>query len=381
MDQDLLKEVLNDHSKIDQISLFELDQWIDLYPFAQSLHFLKAKKLQQDKKVIDLQPFHRLACYTTDHSNLYDLMIEQDYDILPSDARKQELNEKLTELINDAKTSEKIQVINQETTVETDIETNIKSTIKQNIAKSQEIEEELDDSEEEIQITEREQMEPNESKIEIAPIEYDELIPEESPELDQSLLDISPKKKKKKKKKKAKTRKKDKKKNHKKASAQKERQTISKETDISSTRKIQTNSEQNQYDPFTEWLLSLKPTSTENTKHTSMAKDKNSKKKKDKKGKKSSKKKILKKLEKKLKKQKKKDKKDKKKSKKINKLQRKIDASLERRAEAVSPTLAAFMKKQGYYKESIKIYKQLKLIYPEKSSYFASEIKKLKKLC
>ena len=112
-----------------------------------------------------------------------------------------------------------------------------------------------------------------------------------------------------------------------------------------------------------------------------MAKDKKSKKKKDKKGKKTSKKKILKKLEKKLKKQKKKDKKDKKKSKKINKLQRKIDASLERRAEAVSPTLAAFMKKQGYYKESIKIYKQLKLIYPEKSSYFASEIKKLKKLC
>lgn len=378
MDQDLLKEVLKDYSKIDQISLFELDQWIDLYPFAQSLHFLKAKKLQQDKKVIDLQPFHRLACYTTDHSNLYDLMIEQDYDILPSDARKQELNEKLAELINDAKTSEKIQVINQETTVETDIETNIKSTIKQNIAKSQEIEEELDDSEEEIQITEREQMEPNESKIEIAPIEYDELIPEESPELDQSLLDVSPKKKKKKE---AKTRKKDKKKKHKKASAQKERQTISKETDNSRTTKIQSNSEQDQYDPFTEWLLSLKPTSTENAKHTSMAKEKNSKKKKDKKGKKSSKKKILKKLEKKLKKQKKKDKKDKKKSKKINKLQRKIDASLERRAEAVSPTLAAFMKKQGYYKESIKIYKQLKLIYPEKSSYFASEIKKLKKLC
>ncbi len=383
MDQDLLKEVLNDHSKIDQISLFELDQWIDLYPFAQSLHFLKAKKLQRDEKVIDLQPFHRLACYTTDHANLYDLMIEQDYDILPSDSRKQKLNEKLAELINDAKTSEKNQLINQETTIETAAETSDETTVEQNNAKSHEIEEELADSEEEIQIAELEQMEPNESEFGISPIENDELIPKERTDGDQSLLDVSPKKKKKKK---AKTSKKDKKKEakknrKKKASTQKGRLTSSNETDNSRTTKIQSNSEQDQYDPFTEWLLSLKPTSTENTKHTSMAKEKNSKKKKDKKGKKSSKKKILKKLEKKLKKQKKKDKKDKKKSKKINKLQRKIDASLERRAEAVSPTLAAFMKKQGYYKESIKIYKQLKLIYPEKSSYFASEIKKLKKLC
>ncbi len=384
MDQDLLKEVLNDHAKLDRISLFELDQWIDSYPFAQSLHFLKAKKLQRDKRVIDLQPFYILACYTTDHSNLYDLMIEKHYDIPPSDSRKQQLNKKLTKLINDAKSSHKTQVVNKETTVETAAETNDETTVEQNNAKSHQIEEELADSAEEIRITEFEQMEPNEGdgSNEIAQNVDDELIPKGSDEVDQSLLDVSLKKKKNK----AKTSKKDKKKQanknkKKKASAQKGRPTSSNETDISSTRKIQTKTEENQHDPFTEWLLSLKPISTDNTKVMSMAKDKKSEKKKDKKGKKTSKKKILKKLEKKLQKQKKRDKKDKKKSRKINKLQRKIDASLERRAEAVSPTLAAFMKKQGYYKESIKIYKQLKLIYPEKSSYFASEIKKLKKLC
>ena len=376
MDLDLLKELLNDHAKLDQISLFELDQWIDLYPFAQSLHFLKAKKLQLDEQVIDLQPFHRLACYTTDHVNLYDLMTEKEFEIPPSDSRKNELNARLAELINDANTSEKSQAANQETQAKIPTEADNELRLQQDKAQSLVSGKELTDSEEEIQLTKLEQMEPNESEFDISPIENDELIPKERTDGDQSLLDVSPKKKKKKK---AKTSKKDKKKEakknrKKKASTQSVRKTISKETENSTTSKIQPSIKENPYDPFTEWLLSLKPTSVNNTKDTSMAKEKNSKKKKDKKGKKASKKKSLKKLEKKLKKQKKKDK-------KITKLQRKIDASLERRAEAVSPTLAAFMKKQGYYKESIKIYKQLKLIYPEKSSYFASEIKKLKKLC
>ena len=42
MDQDLLKEVLNDHAKLDRISLFELDQWIDSYPFRSISPFSKS---------------------------------------------------------------------------------------------------------------------------------------------------------------------------------------------------------------------------------------------------------------------------------------------------------------------------------------------------
>ena len=106
-------------------------------------------------------------------------MIEKHYDIPPSDSRKQQLNKKLTKLINDAKSSHKTQVVNKETTVETAAETNDETTVEQNNAKSHQIEEELADSAEEIRITEFEQMEPNEGdgSNEIAQNVDDELIP------------------------------------------------------------------------------------------------------------------------------------------------------------------------------------------------------------
>ena len=67
----------------------------------------------------------------------------------------------------------------------------------------------------------------------------------------------------------------------------------------------------------------------------------------------------------------------KKKKKKKDKLQHKIDASLERKSAVVSETLAKMMATQGHIKEAIDIYHQLILLYPEKSSYFADQIKKL----
>lgn len=45
---------------------------------------------------------------------------------------------------------------------------------------------------------------------------------------------------------------------------------------------------------------------------------------------------------------------------------------------AVSETLAEIYEKQGYTDDAINAYKELSLIFPEKSSYFAERIKKLK---
>ncbi len=56
------------------------------------------------------------------------------------------------------------------------------------------------------------------------------------------------------------------------------------------------------------------------------------------------------------------------------------EKSLIQNSEIVSETLANLLVKQEKYKKAIKMYENLSLIFPEKSAYFAEQIKKLKKL-
>ena len=54
------------------------------------------------------------------------------------------------------------------------------------------------------------------------------------------------------------------------------------------------------------------------------------------------------------------------------------EGSLDEDAELVSETLAMIYAEQGYSGKAIKMLKKLSLIYPEKSSIFASQIEKIK---
>lgn len=80
----------------------------------------------------------------------------------------------------------------------------------------------------------------------------------------------------------------------------------------------------------------------------------------------------------KLKLEKPKDKKKKKQSKK-KKLQETLQQSLILNSDIISEPWADLLAKQGHIKEASKMYKHLSLRYPEKSSYFAAKLKNLKK--
>jgi hypothetical protein len=53
---------------------------------------------------------------------------------------------------------------------------------------------------------------------------------------------------------------------------------------------------------------------------------------------------------------------------------------IEERGELVTETLARIYIRQGYYSRAVNIYEKLSLKFPEKSSYFASQIEKVKEL-
>ena len=63
---------------------------------------------------------------------------------------------------------------------------------------------------------------------------------------------------------------------------------------------------------------------------------------------------------------------------KKDKIQNIIDNSIQERKEIATESLAKLYESQEYYQKAIDVYEELRLKFPEKSSFFASQIEKLK---
>ncbi len=71
--------------------------------------------------------------------------------------------------------------------------------------------------------------------------------------------------------------------------------------------------------------------------------------------------------------------KKKKQEKKVNRAEALAQRSLRENHDLASETLAMILEKQGHHEKAIRMYERLRLIFPEKSGFFAEKIKNLKK--
>ena len=389
MTTESLIKILGDLNQLENVTLEELTALKDQFPYSQNFQVLVAKKKQLLGRDDSDEAFQNLTNYIVNKNHLYERFAESEAE--PPNVHTQ--SSSLDKLIEDELFS------GQEQEVEEDISAAIKSIeesdISEDVTENLEFQEEilLNNSSEEPVL--EPQIEPeyvsvsdiddkvvipaNKSieEVDISDKRNEEEIVEED-ELD--FITVKPvklpkNKTVKSKKKKNKTKKPDHKmkskkkkekaeKKKKKAikSSEKDRKKIAKEKKKNLKKEREEKAKEvftENLDSFTTWLASLSPAkkvdfepvydvkeTSESNKNTSNPEVK-------------------------VKKKKKKSKKKKK------KLQNKIDSSQQRKSVVVSETLAEIMANQGHIKQSIDIYKQLMLLYPEKSGYFASQIKKL----
>jgi len=340
-----LINTLSDLNNLHDIPLADIILLKETYPYCQNFHFLEAKKRQLSGDTENLEHFQRLTVMISDKFLLYNRFAhsetEPDYKEYESPSLDEIIkNELFPE--EESTTSEFKKKKEVEEILETTPESVKLESLK--VKTSSNEDSDLDENIKYIKVPKLKKVKvKNKADKETKPLK---------------LKKVKTKKVKLKEKAKQKTKRKKKIKHKKKSKAQSP--SIS-PVESSSKKMIQEES-------FSSWLMSLKgmpvkpiesePLEKEKSKNASKGTKKNLKKKKGKKVK--SKKKN-----------------SKKKKAKKDKLQKKINSSLERKSAVVSETLAEMMANQGHINQAIDIYQQLSLIYPEKSSYFADQIKKL----
>ncbi|MDA9773896.1 hypothetical protein N9B82_02975 [Saprospiraceae bacterium] len=378
MTTESLIKVLGDLNQLENVTLEELTGLRDQFPYSQNFQVLVAKKKQLLGRDDSDEAFHNLSNYIVNKNHLYDRFAESEAESPDTNTQSSSLDKLIDEELFSG----------QERNMEEEITAELESTEKIDPPLEETIQLELPEEVPEIQ---------NESKFitvsdiedsAVIPVERraeeaedseevftDEKINKEEIEQDDELdfITVKPVKLPKNKavkrnKKRNKTKKPDhkmkSKKKKEKAEKKKKKAIKSAEKKIAKQNKKKREEKAKEIftenlDSFTSWLASLNPSKSIDFKSEEKAlptPDAEVK---------------LVKAEPKTKKKKKKS------SKKKKKLQNKIDSSQQRKSVVVSETLAKIMANQGHIKQSIDIYKQLMLLYPEKSGYFASQIKKL----
>ncbi len=323
MKRKALHYYLEDLNRLDEIPLESLEAWAKEEAYCQNIHFLVAKKLVRQKMTDNMKPFHRAATYAVDQRRLASFLAEEEG----------QKNQEKEVLQKKAKPK---------------IKTEKKSTLipEQNLPKE----------ESKVVSPTPKKMEPKEKsgsvnkEVDGEQIDYKEISSKKkkknSPKGKKAKSSKSVKKNKTSKETKVKTSakikdntktKKTKKTKHKKLSVKDTAQ----ENLENYIRKTDNLSE------FNQWLLDLRTQGGQtDIPYVDMAE---------------------------------KSKKSKKKSKLTDKKEAKKTKNTRESKDIISESLAHLLAKQGHKKKAIRMYKRLSLIIPEKSVFFASQIKALKK--
>lgn len=334
-----LSYFLTNLDRLEEISVDDIKSLIKKSPYNENLRLLLAKKLTLESEIVDLDSINNAAMYSTDRAKLHQVLYDYDEKDKDTPTLHTETDPITTETEEES-LSENIELKNEEPEIESVIDKQDKEVIQiQEIALSE------DQSTETIETAESFE---EEKKIELdlestistnLDVEHKEQNEVKEEEIINSEKEhIIEKKKKKRKKKKIKVFYVD----DEHSIEQMEKELIQESNDVIPKAKKQKDIK------FYEWLSGLdkNPISSESNipnPDTETTKNKSKSKSKDKK-----------------------KKKEKKKSKKAKKL------------SIISETLASLLVKQGHKKKAIKMYKELSLKNPEKNSYFAAQIDKLK---
>lgn len=345
---------LEDLSRLQEISLAELEQWSNELPYVQNIRLLIAKKHQQQGSTENLSPFHLAATYSIDRSRLYEVLNENESSIketvLPEVTPPEQITK--TEVVaspTSAISIDPIQELSQALSISST------QRIQEEVVNGHHDTEHMPVVDEDLEISKIINI------IESAEPKYEPI----KKEIKSNINTINSKKVK------EKVRKKNKKKKGIKSAKtdspksvilhitpdtlseekpkEKEKKKTAKKKKKKSTSMVMVSSETSAY---TQWLLSLRMANSGDIPYIDWSEN----------------------SERELKKKPKKQR-----LKKDAKIRAMAERSVQEREEIVSEALADLLLAQGHNKKAKKMYKQLSLIFPEKSSFFAAKIDQIKK--
>ncbi len=321
---------LENTDRLNEISLDSLRDWSMQYPSAENIKLLIAKKCEQLGLRDDMEPYYRAAASTNDRRRLYEVLQDVNIYVVPDQEEELAIPDPMSDSINESSDQERISIDQEESVVEAlGIENSAIAVNGNGKHHSNDIQ--VDEKIENKDQPDQEKSQAKGKKGEV--------------------IEAGPKKKEPKKNRKKKAQKlhkaKDKGRKTSKTADNKERKKSKKKK-----HKKQSLITADPNSPYTKWLLELRGQYDDTEPYEDLKAGGNGKSEKSKKRKK--------------------------KSKKTNKAHRLASKSIKKQEDIVSEPLAALLVAQGHLEEAKEMYSKLSLIFPEKNSFFAAEIEKIK---
>jgi hypothetical protein len=389
MKEKLLAYYLNDLNRLKDLDMSLLDQWIEDYPYCQNLHFLKAKKYQMDNRLDDLQVFHKASTYSTDRSILYSRLVNSEVErtkyiiefrkkmLVRKEEKAKAKKEKNSQL--DLASNGNSNLDSKFTIEKLEVEDPFEKDIIEEKSKEFKKEQKAIIKEEKKEKAQKKLL----KKVKLKSIDAD--IMEEAEVKEEKEKEVKKKKKVKKAKKEKKEKNEKQKKGKKKKKVKKEKKVKKikkrkegkknkkkkkgrkgkKDTKAKKNKKRREQKKNKKNKEISKSYIKDLPPSSEFSKWLMGLQSATSEEKKKNQG-------IFQKVS-------KREKKRKEKKRKFLLEQSKINQSLILQEDIVSESLALLLASQGHTRKAIEMYEKLSLVFPQKSSFFAVQIEKLRK--